>query len=319
MLGQARPDSLFNLFTAVEGFECINYDVANGPQFDIVDDVVWDTIYTAVTSLEYVGCVACPPCSTYSQLHSLPGPPPLRDATGPGRYGRSNLLPPVKERVRKHTLITTRVAQILTHFTRLKVPWIFEAPWATDNQVSALNLDEFVNLLAMHGVTKTKGFQCPFGGKSPKPSAWVSMGVELCSMPNGCPHPKRKWQNQRTGEVVHKPHAPTSGKDVYLLENPLTPWEPSKSSTSQPWAAHKLAAYPPLLNRFLVAALRIGVYNNLQWMRRKVDAESSKPTTTRFQYSHGFAEKIVWRDPLRGALQPTEKEAADELAINKIS
>ena len=48
-----RPDSLFNLFTAVEGFECINYDVANGPQFDIVDDLVWDTIYTAVTSLEY--------------------------------------------------------------------------------------------------------------------------------------------------------------------------------------------------------------------------------------------------------------------------
>ena len=158
-----RPDSVYNLFTAAEGFECTNYDVANGPQFDIVDDLVWDTIYTAVTSLEYVGCVACPPCSTYSQLHSLPGPPPLRDATGPGRYGRSNLLPPVKERVRKHTLISTRVAQILTHFTRLKVPWIFEAPWATENQVSALNLDEFVNLLAMHGVTKTIGFQCPFG------------------------------------------------------------------------------------------------------------------------------------------------------------
>jgi hypothetical protein len=221
-----RPDSLYNLFSALDGFECTNYDIANGAQFDIVDDVVWDTIYTAVTSLEYAACVACPPCSTFSQLHSLPGPPPLRDATGPGRYGRTALLPPVKERVRKHTLIATRVAQILSHFTRLKVPWIFESPWASENQVSALNLDEYVNLLAMHGVTKIKGVQCPFGGRSSKPTAWVSHGVELGSMPTECPHSKRKWQNQRTGEVVHKPHAPTSGKDEYLLENPLAPWTP---------------------------------------------------------------------------------------------
>jgi hypothetical protein len=178
--------------------------------------------------MEYVGCVACPPCGSYSKLHSLPGPPPLRDVTGPGRYGRSDLSPRSKERVRKHTLISTRVAHVLTHFTRLKVPWIFEAPWATANEVSALNLDEFIKLLAMHDVVKTQGYQCPFGGRSPKPTAWVSFGVDLSAMPSSCPHPKRMWHNQRTGAVVNKPHAPTSGKDVYLLTmNELTPWDGS--------------------------------------------------------------------------------------------
>ena len=115
--------------------------------------------------------------------------------------------------------------------------------------------------------------------------------------------------------MVNKPHAPTSGKDVYLLTmNELTPWESSKRSTPAPWVAQQLEAYPPLLNRFLVNAMRIGVHNNLQWLKRKVTGDSTTPNT-RFKYSHGFAEKIVWRDPLRGALQPTDKESADERAI----
>ena len=78
--------------------------------------------------------------------------------------------------------------------------------------------------------------------------------------------------------------------------------------------ATQLETYPPLLNRFLVNAMRIGIHNNLQWLKRKVTGESTS-SATRFKYSHGFAEKIVWRDPLRGALQPTDKEAADDRAI----
>ena len=69
-----RPNSLSNLFKTMGSFECTNYDIANGPQFDIVDDSVWDTLYSEATSMEYAGCVACPPCGSYSKLHSLPGP-----------------------------------------------------------------------------------------------------------------------------------------------------------------------------------------------------------------------------------------------------
>ena len=72
-----REDSLTNLFRA-SGLECTNYDLTNGPQFDIVDDSVWDKLYTEASSMEYVGCMAGPPCGPMSKLHSLPGPPPLR-------------------------------------------------------------------------------------------------------------------------------------------------------------------------------------------------------------------------------------------------
>ena len=96
-----REDSLTNLFRA-SGLECTNYDLANGPQFDIVDDSAWDKLHTEAFSMEYVGCMAGPPCGPMSKLHSLPGPPPLFDVAGTGRYGRSNLSPRSKERARKH-------------------------------------------------------------------------------------------------------------------------------------------------------------------------------------------------------------------------
>ena len=138
---------------------CTNYDLANGPQFDITDDTVWDELFTGASSMEYVACMAGPPCGPMSKLHSLPGPPALFDVDGRGRYGRRDLSPRSKERARKHILIITRALQILSHFTRLKVPWIYEAPWATEKEVSAFNLDELKILLAMEGVTKALGYQ----------------------------------------------------------------------------------------------------------------------------------------------------------------
>ena len=63
-----------------------------------------------------------------------------------------------------------------------------------------------------------------------------------------------------------------------------------------------------------MSALRIGIYRSLQWLKHKVTGDGNG-AATRYKYSHGFAEKITWRDPLRGSLQPTDKEAADERAI----
>ena len=50
----SRPESLANLFRTAAGFEPTNYDTANGPQFDIVDDSVWDTLHAELATKEYV-------------------------------------------------------------------------------------------------------------------------------------------------------------------------------------------------------------------------------------------------------------------------
>ena len=76
------------LFTE-QSLECQNYDLEEGGHCDLTDDAMWDPILRDTAAGEYVACFASPECSTFPQLHNKPGgPPPWRDATGPGRYGK---------------------------------------------------------------------------------------------------------------------------------------------------------------------------------------------------------------------------------------
>ena len=110
-----RPNSLSNLFKTMGSFECTNYDTANGPQFDIVDDSVWDTLYSEATSMEYAGCVACPPCGSYSKLHSLPGPPTSSRRVGPGSIWKIGPLSPLKrESAQAHADFNSCSARVIS-------------------------------------------------------------------------------------------------------------------------------------------------------------------------------------------------------------
>ena len=88
----AERSHSFSRFIAA-GFERVSYDIQNASQFDLADDAVWGQLLYDVAAREYTACIACPDCSTFSKLHNLPGPPPLRGVSGPGRYGRKDLSP----------------------------------------------------------------------------------------------------------------------------------------------------------------------------------------------------------------------------------
>ena len=218
----SRENSLFQLFNESAVFECVNYDLRNGQQFDLTDDAVHDPLANSVAEGEYVACFACPDCSTFSKLHSLPGPPPYRDVEGRGRYGRDDLTPERAEKVRKQTIVVLRIARILASLTRQGIPWIFECPWASENMVSVLNLDEYRALLRTEGVEIRQGTQCQFGAVSSKPRAWVHYLADIAKMPTKCSHAKRYWFNQDTGAVVFKAQKPTAGKVEYALTPPAT-------------------------------------------------------------------------------------------------
>ena len=93
-----REVSLYNLFISA-GFECVNYDRLNGQQFDLVDDAVKDKILHDIAAGEYAAAFASPECCSFSKLHNLPGPPPLRTVDGPERYGIASNSPEQKEQL----------------------------------------------------------------------------------------------------------------------------------------------------------------------------------------------------------------------------
>ena len=82
----SRKLSMFNLFNAA-GMGCSNYDIANGPQCDLSDNITFAQIKREVSEGDFVCRAASPECGTFSKLHNLPGPPPLTSVSGPERYG----------------------------------------------------------------------------------------------------------------------------------------------------------------------------------------------------------------------------------------
>ena len=130
-----RETSLHNLL-GTANFEDSDYDIVNGPARDLADNAVFEPIIPAVLAGEYAGSLASPDCSTFSKVRNMPGgPPPLRGVDGKqlktypaGPRKDQPLSPADVELVRVHTLVSNRVAQILTAFHSKGLPFIYETP-----------------------------------------------------------------------------------------------------------------------------------------------------------------------------------------------
>ena len=214
--------------------------------------------------------------------------------------------------------MAVRVAEALDLLTVLRIPWLFETPAIHAGQVSMAHLDEFRALLKMDGVQHMIGVQCPFGAQSSKPTSWIYYRMELEGMPTKCSHQKRTWHNDRTGIITFSRHMPTAGRDTHSLtpQAPMqfgirrvTPWDSEQSS---PYVSEGLAAYPDLLNRFIVAKLRKATY---QVRQSGPTFARPIPEDTAAKAAQIFREKLQWRDPLKGIMEPTDKDKADEAAI----
>ena len=80
----------------------------------------------------------------------------------PERYGRKDLAPEVKEKVRKQILVCVSVAEILRLLTDMKILWIFETAAFFEKQTSVLRFDEYQLIMAMPGVKLKVEVQCLF-------------------------------------------------------------------------------------------------------------------------------------------------------------
>ncbi len=301
-----RESSLLNLLRKA-GVDGENWDLANGPQYDIADDANWDPLLARVRAKEFAAAFASPPCTTASRLRNRPGgPPPLRGITGPDRYGLKGLTVPNKELVRLHNLILVRVAEVLQIMVDHESPWVFETPALRDGEVSVLRLDEYQNLMSNSAVEHVIGVQCPFGAISTKPTSWVSHRVSMSDMPQECQHAKRPWFNDRTGTAVVASHRPTAGTDTYSLTQKVA--SATGVFVSPNFVSASLAAYPDLLNRFLVSKLIKALGD--------VPARPFRPSAVMLAVSpRKFAETVEWRQRLRGVVDIDDKTKADNLAI----
>jgi len=111
---------------------------------------------------------------------------------------------------------------------------------------------------------------------------------------------------------------PTAGRDTYSLTPQLqtpcgvrrvTPWTTEETSA---YVSEGLSAYPDLLNKYIVAKIVKAILTVRQagptFARPVLDQSAAMVHSS-------FKEKVHWRDPLKGALEPTDKDKADAAAI----
>ena len=319
----SRKDSLTNLIRAA-GCDCTNFDLANGQEFNMCDTYVYDGTFARVKAREFTAAFASPPCTPFSVLHERPGPggPPPVTVEGPERYGKRNLDPAVAERTKASILICIRVANILKEFVELKLPFLFETAEFVEGHTSVMNLNEYRTLRALPGVNLTTGLQCPFGANAPKGTSWLHHLVSIDDMPTTCPHSMRLWFSSRDNSTKFARHPPSHGRVTYTripnTKQQLREWRPTQ------FVASALAAYPPLLNRYIVAKLRRAI-GDLSQPQASTPGSSSAPYTLTPRPGptdddannarRRFSERIRWDQRVRGAIPPTEREIGDELAL----
>lgn len=132
-------------------------------------------------------------------------------------------------------------------------------------------------------------------------------------MPDECKHPIVQRFSDMTSTADVARHPPTSSKITYTREprtaEQLAAWKPSG------FVSTTFAAYPILLNRYLVAKLRCAVSRTLvvpKPIENRCPLEVAQSNMKRARYC--FPEKITWLELVRGKVTLTEKEPADHKA-----
>ena len=281
------------------GFVVNDYDIANGEQFDLTDDAIWDPLYRSISAGEYQAVFSSPPCGTFSRVRNVPGgPPPLRGSEGTNRYGFCNLQKHHAEQVRKHNLLAMRTAKATQAMINLQRIAVVEQPAVREGEVSMFLLDEFEQLLKH--MEHTRSVQCAFGADATKLTSWLTFGVTFKDMTATCQHAPRDWYEEGTGTKITRPHPPARGRRRFFttIAEALDAIKPAAN-----YVTTNLAYYTPLLNRYIALKFKLAC-------SKQIVNKHSEPASLAKQEHESVAsnwnqrmgkEAVHFSQPMRGA------------------
>ena len=127
-----------------------------------------------------------------------------------------------------------------------RIAMLEQPAWRKD-EISMLNLDEFVLLLAQPGVNHSIRPQCPFGAKAFKSTSFITYGVSVEDMSTECCHTIKYWYRQGDASRIFARHPPSRGRHRYYLTEAEAL---ADVATPKRFVATGLANYPALLSSF---------------------------------------------------------------------
>ena len=223
------------------------YDLVDGA--DLLDDAIWDPIKLKLETGYYSAVFASPPCNSFSRLRGsdTTGPQRVRSVEGPERYGLDSNSPADKEYVRKHNLFAMHCLFGFNIMVKMNRVAVLEQPGWRKDEISMLNLNEFVLLLSLPGVLHSIRPQCPFGGKNFKATSFITFNVSVEDMSQLCCHSMKHWFRQGDGLRINARHPPSRGRHRYYLS---VAEALADTSHTKRFVSTGLAHYPALLTTY---------------------------------------------------------------------
>ncbi|CAE7569832.1 unnamed protein product, partial [Symbiodinium pilosum] len=128
----------------VAGAEGEDWDIENGNEFDLLDDVIYEGLLSRVKAGDFDAGMLGPPCGTFSNARREEdfGPRPLRQSDPVGVYGRKDLT--------------------------------VEEAKSVKDAVSMFDLPELQQLAGLDGVTFVEIAQCAYGAPTSKPTTLLN-------------------------------------------------------------------------------------------------------------------------------------------------
>ena len=171
--GLRRPNSIKDWLIRLSAhykvaFKIEDFDILNGPEHDLVDDLVARKVLHMIDEQAFQAIFMSPPCSTFTCLRSRP----LRGITGKDRYGWQHLTKDELEAVKCETACSSFTARCAQRASELGVPWLVELPAEHPGKSHMLQLDEW-SLPLSASIDRVYLDQCHFGSIDKKPTILV--------------------------------------------------------------------------------------------------------------------------------------------------
>ena len=293
--GPLRETDGFGTFCKANDIACDYVDKEYDDGHDLLDQQIWDGIEVSLS--KYHGYLMSPPCSTFTPARNGEdgGPGPLRTSQGPERYGRKNVTPQEKQRVREGTLLAKRAHTTAKVATSEDKPWILEQPHWRPGKTSMFMLDEFQELMSHKNVRLFTLAQCRYGADVEKLTDLLS-NRDLTELELRCNHPPRWWRVPWSGERFYGPHPQLRGRQKAIPEEDWNESMLQRYEPSGPYLTRAYAAYPELLNKALADQMA-------KLLKADGDKNLTKPDLLQHTEQQNVDTKFTMEPTLRKQMQ----------------
>ena len=192
--GKSRPGDIQQALAA-KGWRVCAIDIVSPSPTNILDDAIWQEVFTDLSSKAFEAAWIATPCETFSPLREQqPGPRVLRNLEYVTGIPREKLSLAEQKQLKESNILVQRSVASIAAQTNAGKAWGMENPDHGDNRPSVWKMPEVDKILKHKADSVIEFDQCRTGLATTKPTIIASKGLDFSELRGlKCNHEKQKF------------------------------------------------------------------------------------------------------------------------------